>query len=123
MTKGARAEAETKRVLSLLERQRVALLHGRFDELGRLAEELDQVSDTIAGMDAPDDAQVNALLLRLKEKSESALRLIQASRRGLVAARRIAEEASELRRTIKTYNDRGIPVDISMPRSGNDRRT
>lgn len=93
----------------LLEEIRQAALVADFERMTSL---LPQVEQALGEAPPPKNGQV---LSRLKAQAETNLRLLDAARRGIHAARRRVEEVIRTRQVLQTYDSRGQRADIVPP--------
>jgi len=124
MIGGAGAHVRIARqILGLLEQERRALIEGRLDRLGNLAQKISTTLDKFEALPPPDNRDVEPLLAKIREKAGHNTRLADASRRGLREAQRIVNAMEAARGHLHTYSNSGVRRNVAPPTSTRDRRT
>lgn len=100
----------------VLDRERAAILSGRFDTLERLVPEKERLADRLArkGADHPE-------LDRLRARAERNARLLEAMRNGLNDARAQLNALRGTTQDLQTYDATGRKTNLGAPRP-TDRR-
>ena len=98
-----------ERILKLLDREREIILNGPLSELKALVDRRESaIEEVIAeGGSAPE-----AFLTALRTKAERNTRLIEASLSGVKAATAEVDRLEAATRNLRTYSERGAPVDV-----------
>ncbi len=101
-----------ERILKLLDREREIILNGPLSELTALVEKRETAIREVLseGATAPEP-----FLTALKAKAERNARLIQSSLSGVRAATAEIDRLEAATRGLRTYTERGAPVDV-LPR-------
>ncbi|MEM8787324.1 MAG: hypothetical protein AAGE76_03595 [Pseudomonadota bacterium] len=112
-----------RQALSLLKREREALLSGDVSAIAPISRKLSQVADNLLALPPTEDRTLGALLVEVRDAAERNRALVASSQKGFQAALRLYEEMTAVKKQFETYTGRGDKRDILSPRSTNDRRT
>lgn len=109
--RGKNADSRTKAILRQLERERQLLLNGRLDDLRHVAARLDSLMEQLTHCAA---SSVNAgALASIRAAALRNAVLIEASRKGTLAARDRLGEIVDAQGRLGTYDGGGVRHDIA----------
>lgn len=108
-----------QRILRLLDQEREIILNGPLSGLKAL---VDRRESAIAEMMAERDAAPEPFLTALKAKAERNTRLIAASLAGVKAATAEVARLEAATGELRTYSERGAPVEVRAPGTTRDER-
>jgi hypothetical protein len=108
-----------ERILRLLDQEREIILNGPLSGLKAL---VDRREAAIAEMTAEGGAAPEPFLTALKAKAERNTRLIAASLEGVKAANAEVDRLEAATGSLRTYTERGAPVDVRAQDITRDER-
>ena len=108
-----------ERILKLLDQEREIILNGPLSELKAL---VDRRETAIKEVMAEGEAAPEPFLAALKTKAERNARLIEASLAGVKAATAEVDRLEAATGSLRTYTERGAPVDVRAQHITRDER-
>ncbi|MEM9228144.1 MAG: hypothetical protein AAGB10_00915 [Pseudomonadota bacterium] len=111
------------RILSLLRQERKALISADFKAFTKTSEALASAVERLGRMPVEDPEEAREGMEQIRSAARRNQALIEASRRGLDAARRLDAEVRNARTRLSTYSGTGQAQNIAPQPSTTDRRT
>ncbi|WP_112320732.1 hypothetical protein [Oceanibium sediminis] len=111
-----------RRLLSLLEEERAALVAGNLAALGPLATRITDAMTALGAASAFDDPAPDRTLQKIHAAAAHNQTLAEASRRGLTTAMRLRDETLGMQSRMQTYTGGGQTRTIMARKSTSDRR-
>lgn len=111
------------RLLSLLMRERTALLAGRLGDMNQISPSIGGLCDMLEKLPPTRDAQFLAQLEAIKSQATRNQMLAESCARGVRTVTRIQAEAATARKKLSTYTNTGARRDYVANATTRDRRT